>query len=76
MAYRKIHIGKDIWQYTVGGSHVHIKGPNGVNFTCKKGEVGEEIPINKYDRMELNTVMQYAVKPELVKKFLLKKTLK
>lgn len=43
MAYRKIHINKSEWQYTVGRSNVHIKGPNGESFNAPAEEISTPV---------------------------------
>ena len=68
MAYRKLHIGKNLWQYTVGRSNVHIKGPNGVSFNASKNELSTSIGCSCGP--EYDCYGYYGVKPSGVKKFI------
>ena len=43
MAYRKIHVNGNEWQYTVGRKFVHIKGPDGQNFNCQVEDIGSTV---------------------------------
>jgi hypothetical protein len=67
MAYRKLHINKTEWHYTVGRSNVHIKGPNGVNFNCPTRELAT--PIHCSCGPEYNCYDTSAVKPGDIKRF-------
>jgi hypothetical protein len=68
MAYRKLHINKDVWQYSVGRSNVHIKGPNGVNFNCQKQELATRIECGCGEGYSCYDVS--GVKPGAVKRFI------
>jgi hypothetical protein len=69
MAYRKLHINGNEWQYTVGRSNVHIKGPNGESFNHPTQELGSVVTCScgpEYNCYDYGK----AVKPRDVKRFI------
>ena len=77
MAYRKVHIGEDVWQYKVGSSHVHIKGPNNVSFTVAREQIGKETQFKRFephiDSCEDVLVTEHVITPDTIKKYIVVK---
>ena len=69
MAYRKLHIDGSVWQYSVGRSNVHIKGPDGVNFNYPTQELGSVVNCSCGPEYNCYSYGK-AVKPSDVKKFI------
>jgi hypothetical protein len=80
MSYRKLHIGKDTWEYVVGKERVKIKGPNKNAYVPKyifddytKEEYVAELQ-QLYDD-DYEPVIKIAVRPQQIKKYIEEKLL-
>jgi len=82
MAYRKIHIGKDVWEYVVGKEGVKIINPNKKGCAWVKNHVilGVTAEQHKTDLRQLydddyDCYLSYPIVPGDIKKYIEKNLL-
>jgi len=73
MAWRKVHLGSEIWEWQTGkdtSHHLYIRSPSKIVTKVFSSRIGAvKVPTREYDDDGM-PIMAYAVKPGLVKAYI------